>query len=121
MVWHHCTQQMAAHGKGTELTPSTTGVPRPSKIGDPKLLPMEFPQFGHCRGVTLGRVFQPTTKPPGIWRFTYSWRRVVDLPESNQLLKYIPEAAPTLNSYANMLKQDAQEYYFLLRTIRKKD
>ena len=46
-------------------------------------------------------------------------RRVVDLVEANQLLKYIPEAVPTLNSYANMCRQDAQEYYFLLRTIRK--
>ena len=48
-----------------------------------------------------------------------SWRGVVYLPEANQLLKYIPEAVPTLNSYANMCKHNAQECYFLLRTIRK--
>ena len=48
-----------------------------------------------------------------------SLRGVVDLPEENQLLKYIPEAVHTLNSYANMCKYDAQEYYFLLHTIRK--
>ena len=42
-----------------------------------------------------------------------SWRGVVDLPEANQLLKYKPEAVPTLNSYDNMCGQDAQEYYFL--------
>ena len=42
-----------------------------------------------------------------------SWRGVVDLPEANQLLKYIPEAEPTLNSYDNMCAHDAQEYYFL--------
>ena len=49
-----------------------------------------------------------------------SWRGVVDLPAANQLLKYITEAVPTLNSYANMCKHDTQEYYFLLRTIRQK-
>ena len=41
------------------------------------------------------------------------WRGVVDLREANQLLKYIPEAEPTLNSYDNMCADDAQEYYFL--------
>ena len=30
IIWHHCNQHMAAHGKGTQLTPFTTGVPRPS-------------------------------------------------------------------------------------------
>ena len=38
---------------------------------------------------------------------------VVDLPEANQLLKYKPEAVPTLNSRDNMCTKDAQEYYFL--------
>ena len=38
------------------------------------------------------------------------WRGVVDLREANQLLNYIPEAVPTLNSYATMYKQ---EYYVL--------
>ena len=42
-----------------------------------------------------------------------SWRGVVDLPEANLLLKYIPEAVPTINSYDNMCAKDAQEYYFL--------
>ena len=42
-----------------------------------------------------------------------SWRNVVDLSEANQLLKYKPEAVPTLSSYDNMCAQDAQEYYFL--------
>ena len=102
MVWHHYTQQMAAHGKGTQLTPCATGVPMPSKLSDPHFLLMEFPQFGHCRGVAPGRVFQPATKHPRIWRSMFSWRRVVELPEANQLLKYIPEAVPTLNSYANI-------------------
>ena len=37
----------------------------------------------------------------------------MDLREANQLLKYIPEAEPTLHSYDNMLADDAQEYYFL--------
>ena len=41
------------------------------------------------------------------------WREVVDLWEANQLLKYIPEAEPTLNLYDNMCTDDAQEYYFL--------
>ena len=79
MVWHHCIEQMAAHGKGTKLTPCTTGMPRPSKLSDPHFLPMKFPQFGHCRGVTPGMVFQPATKPPGIWKSTCSRRRVVEL------------------------------------------
>ena len=114
MVWHHCTQQMAAHGKGTQLTPCLNGVPRPSKLSDPHFLLMEFPLFGHCRGITPGRVFQPTTKTPGIWSSTCSWRRVVDLPKANQLLKYITEAVPTLKLYANMCKQYAQEYYLQL-------
>ena len=38
-----------------------------------------------------------------------SWRGVVYLPEANQLLKYIPEAEPTLNSYDNMCTHNAQE------------
>ena len=42
-----------------------------------------------------------------------SWRGVVDLLEANQLLKYIPEAVPTINSYDNMCTHDVQEYYFL--------
>ena len=66
MVWHYCTQQMAAHGKGTKLTHCATGGPRTLTLSDPHCLPMEFPQFGHCRGVIPGRVFQPATKPPGI-------------------------------------------------------
>ena len=41
------------------------------------------------------------------------------LSEAYQLLKYIPEAVPTLNSYTNIYKHDAPEHYFLLRTIRK--
>ena len=41
-----------------------------------------------------------------------SLRGVVDLPEANKLLKYIPEVVPTLNSYDNMCAYDAQEYYF---------
>ena len=89
------------------------------RLSDPQFLPMEFPQFGHCRGVTPGRVFQPATELPGIWRSTCSWRGVVDLPEATQLLKYLPEAVPTLNPCANTCKHDAQEYYFLLRTIIK--
>ena len=87
------------------MTPCATRVPRPSKLSDPHFLLMEFPQFGHCRGVTPGRVFQPATKTPGIWSSMCSWRRVVDLPKANQLLKYKPEAVATLNSYANMCKQ----------------
>ena len=55
----------------------------------------------------------------GFWRPMCSWKGVVDLPEANQLLKYRPEAGPTLNSYANLCNQDALEYYFLLRTYRK--
>ena len=47
-------------------------------------LPMEFPKFGHWRGVTPCRVFQPATKPPGIWWSTCSWRRVVDLPSTTE-------------------------------------
>ena len=47
-------------------------------------------------------------------------KRVVDLQEADQLLKYIPESVPTLNSYANMCKHDAQEYYFPLCTIRRR-
>ena len=66
------------------------------RLSDPQFLPMEFPQFGHCRGVTLGKVFQPAAKPPGYWRPTCSWRGVVNLPEANQLLKVIPEAVNTL-------------------------
>ena len=31
----------------------------------------------------------------------------------------MPEAVPTINSYANMCKHNVQEYYFLLLTIRK--
>ena len=57
MVGQHFTQQMSAHVKGTQLTRCATGVPGPAKLSDPQLLPMEFPQFGHCRGVTPGRVF----------------------------------------------------------------
>ena len=34
-----------------------------------------------------------------------SWRGVVDLPETDPLLKNIPEAVPTLNSNAVMCKQ----------------
>ena len=60
-----------AHGKGTQLTSCTPMVPRPSKLSDPHFLPMEFPQFGHCRGVTTGRAFKPATKPPRIWSCTY--------------------------------------------------
>ena len=45
-----------------------------------------------------GRVFQPANKHPRIWRSTCSWIRVVDLTKANQLLKYLPEAVPTLNS-----------------------
>ena len=50
-------------------------------------------------------------------------RRVVDLLKENQLLKYILEAAPTLNSDVNMCKHNAQEYYFLFaqNKRRKKD
>ena len=84
------------------------------RLSDPQFLPVEFPQFGHCRGVTLGKVFQPAAKPPGYWRPKCSWRGVVNLPEANQLLKIIPEAVPTLNPCANMCQYDAQEYYFLL-------
>ena len=40
-----------------------------------------------------------------------SWRGALDLLEANQLLKYIPEAVPTINSYDNMCAKDAQEYY----------
>ena len=43
----------------------------------------------------------------------------MDLPEANQLMKYIPETEATLNSYDNMFTHDAQEYYYFLRTIRK--
>ena len=42
-----------------------------------------------------------------------SWRGVVDLPEANLLLKYIPEVVPTINSYDIMCAKDPQEYYFL--------
>ena len=49
-----------------------------------------------------------------------SWRGVMDLPEANQLLKYKPEAVPTLNSYDNMCTKDAQEYYFLFAYNSKK-
>ena len=66
MVWHQCTQQMAANGKGTQLTPCEIRVPRPSKLSDLHFLQMEFPQFGHCRGITPIRVFQTATKPPRI-------------------------------------------------------
>ena len=48
-----------------------------------------------------------------------SWRGVVDLQEANLLLKFIPEAVTTLNSYANICRHDVQEYCFLLRTNRK--
>ena len=41
------------------------------------------------------------------------------MPEANQLLKYIPEAVPTLNSYANMCRNDVQEYCFLLFRFKK--
>ena len=41
------------------------------------------------------------------------------MPEANQLLKYEPEAIPTLNSYDTMCTYDAQKYYFLLHTIIK--
>ena len=40
--------------------------------------------------------------PPRSQRPICSWRGVVDLSEANQRLKLIPEACPTLNSYANM-------------------
>ena len=49
-----------------------------------------------------------------------SWRGVVDLSEANQLLKYKPEAVPTLNSCDNMCTKDAQEYYFLFAHNYKK-
>ena len=49
-----------------------------------------------------------------------SWRGVVDLPEANQLLKYKPEAVPTLNSRDNMCTKDVQEYYFLFAHNYKK-
>ena len=39
----------------------------------------------------------------------------MDLPEANLLLKYIPEAVPTINSYDNMCKNTIS----CLRTIRK--
>ena len=64
--------------------------------------------------------FQHATKPPRIWRSTCSWRRVFNLPEANQLLKYMPEAVPALNANANMCKKDAQEYYFLFAHNQKK-
>ena len=47
------------------------------------------------------------------------WRGVVDLPEANQLLKYKPEAVPTLNSCDNMCTNDVQEYYFLFAHNQK--
>ena len=84
------------------------------KLSDPQFLPMEFPQFRFCRGVTLGKVFQPAAKPPGYWRPTCSLRGVVNLPEANQLLKIIPEAVPTINLCANIRIHNAQEYHFLL-------
>ena len=82
---------------GHTFDPCATRVPRPSKLSDPHFLPLEFPKFGHCRGVTPGRVFQPATKPPGIWKSTRSWRGEVDLREENQFLNYILEAVPDLN------------------------
>ena len=42
-----------------------------------------------------------------------SWRGVVNLPKADLLLKYIPEAVPTINSYDKMCLKDAQEYCFL--------
>ena len=42
-----------------------------------------------------------------------SCREVVDLPEANKLLKYLPEAEPNQNLYDNMCAHDAQDYYFL--------
>ena len=41
------------------------------------------------------------------------------MPEANQLLKYKPEAIPTLNSYDTMCTKDAQEYYFLFAHNQK--
>ena len=49
-----------------------------------------------------------------------SWRGVVDLPEAIQLLKYILEAVPTINSYDNKCIYDAQEYYFMYAHNLKK-
>ena len=39
------------------------------------------------------------------------------LERSSGLLKYIPEALPTLYSYDNMCAYGAQEYYFLFAHI----
>ena len=104
MVWHNYTLQMAAHSKGTQLIPCPTGLPRPSKLSDPQFLPMEFPLFGHCRGINFA----------GVSTCNQTCAVGHDFPEANHLLKYVPEAGPTLNSYAKMCTQDAQEYYFLL-------
>ena len=72
--------------QGNTVNPLCDYGAKAFKLSDPQFLPMEFPQFVHCSGVTLGRVFQPATKPPGSWRPTCSWRGVVALPEANQLL-----------------------------------
>ena len=45
-----------------------------------------------------------------------SWIGAVDLPEANQLLKFIPEVVPTLNSCAHMLRKNTIS---CLQTIRK--
>ena len=45
-----------------------------------------------------------------------SWRGAVDLPETNQLLKFIPEAVPTLNSCVHMMRKYTIS---CLHTIRK--
>ena len=39
--------------------------------------------------------------------------------EANQLLKYLPEAFPTLKAYLNVCKQDVQECYILLCKIKR--
>ena len=43
-----------------------------------------------------------------------SWIRAVNLPEANQLLKFIPEVVPTLNSCAHMMRKNT---IFCFRTI----
>ena len=48
-----------------------------------------------------------------------SWIGVLDLPEANKLLKYIPEVVPTLNSYDNMCAHERKNTISCLRTIRK--
>ena len=76
-------------------------------------------QFGHCRVVTPGRVFPPTTKLPRIWRSMCSWRRVVDLPEANQLLKYIPEAVTTPNSMLRCTNKMPKNNIFFCAQLEK--